>query len=131
MFERPLLIYDDKCSSCAKFARVSSILSRGWLKTAGHYYSADAKKAKHLVFPPDYDPTKMFWLINRNGAYGARAGLLPLGTEILRGLLRGGKNIDSITIVCEYNETMTCYTKVNTAKRLVNMLRNSAYFPFK
>ena len=88
IFSRPLLIYDDKCSSCGKFAQIASILSRGWIRTAGHYYSQEAKNARKLVFPPDYDPTKMFWLINENGAFGARSGLLPVIKEIIKGIFK-------------------------------------------
>src|ERR671937_1231470 len=87
-FSRPLLIYDDKCSSCTKFARAAAILSRGWIRTAGHYYSQEAIEVKKMVFPAYYDPTKMFWLINKKGAYGARLGLVHLTKEIISGLFK-------------------------------------------
>jgi hypothetical protein len=45
-FSRPLLIYDDKCSSCTKFAKTANILSRGWIRTVEHYYSEEASKLK-------------------------------------------------------------------------------------
>jgi len=131
MFQRPLLIYDDKCYSCAKFARVASTLSRGWIRVAGHYYSEEAKEAKKMIFPPGYDATKMFWLINKNGAYGARSGLLPTAREIIIGMFRGGKASDIIA-ACEYNGTsMSCYTPTNVFKRLAAMLSHGARFPFE
>ncbi|MDQ3848692.1 MAG: hypothetical protein M3261_07025, partial [Thermoproteota archaeon] len=82
-FKRPLLIYGDQCYSCAKFAKVISILSRGWIRTASHYYSPVAMEAKEMIFPADYDATKMFWPVNKSGAHGARSGLLPLIKEII------------------------------------------------
>jgi hypothetical protein len=131
-FSRPLMIYDDKCYSCAKFAKMASALSRGWVRTAGHYYSQEAKEAKGMVFPPGYDATKMFWLINKSGAYGARSGLPPLAKEIAVGLFRGG-NKSEIVETCEYNGTssMSCYTPTNVLKRLARMLSHGAKFSFR
>ncbi|HKZ61438.1 MAG TPA: hypothetical protein VJZ68_03340 [Nitrososphaera sp.] len=131
MFQRPLLIYDDKCYSCAKFAKVASTLSRGWIRVAGHYYSQEAKEAKEMIFPPGYDATKMFWLINKNGAYGARSGLLPVVRQIIAGMFRGGKTSD-IAAACEYDSTsMSCYTPTNVFKRLAGLLSHGARFPFE
>ena len=58
MFSQPLLIYDDKCSSCIKFAKAVDLVSKGWIRTAGHYYSMEADEVKKLVFPSDYNATK-------------------------------------------------------------------------
>ncbi len=128
-FARPLLIYDDRCYSCTKFARAASALSRGWIRTAGHYNSEEAKKAKQMVFPQSYDATRMFWLINKNGAFGARSGLLPLAREVATGWLRGGKNADLFAPACEY-ESMPCYTPTNVFRRLATMLSHGATFRF-
>jgi hypothetical protein len=131
MFQRPLLIYDDKCYSCAKFARVVSDLSRGWIRVSGHYYSEEAKEAKKMIFPPGYDATKMFWLINKKGAYGARSGLLPAAREIIIGMFSAGKASD-VAAACEYNGTsMSCYSPTNVFKRLAGMLSHGAKFPFE
>jgi hypothetical protein len=131
MFQRPLLIYDDKCYSCAKFAKIASALSRGWIKIAGHYYSQEAKEAKGMIFPAGYDATKMFWLVNRNGAHGARSGLVPLAKEIIVGVFRGGKAGD-VAAACEYDSTgMLCYTPTNILKRIAGTLSHGARFPFE
>ena len=87
-FSRPLLIYDDRCSSCGHFAFWARRLSGGWICLAGHYYSPEAMKVKKSIFPDDYDPTQMFWLINKNGAFGARSGLMEVFKEIIRGLIK-------------------------------------------
>lgn len=128
-FARPLLIYDDRCYSCTKFAMAASTLSRGWIRTAGHYHSEEAKKAKQMIFPQGYDSTRMFWLVNKNGAHGARSGLLPLTREVAAGWLRAGKNADSFAPACEY-EGMSCYAPTNVLKRLATMLSHGATFRF-
>lgn len=87
-FTRPLLIYDDRCSSCSKFALWARRLSGGWIRLAGHYYSPEASKVKKSIFPDNYDPTQMFWLINEKGAFGARSGLMEVFKEIIRGNVR-------------------------------------------
>jgi hypothetical protein len=107
---------------------MASTLSRGWIRTAGHYYSQEAKEAKEMIFPPGYDATKMFWLVNRDGAHGARSGLLPLAKEIIAGMFRGGKAGD-IMAACEYTG-MSCYTPTNVLKRIADTLSHGASFPF-
>ena len=125
------MIYDDKCYSCAKFAKAASVLSRGWIRAAGHYYSREAKDAKQAIFPPGYDSTKMFWLVNRSGAYGARSGLPQVAREIIVGLFRSRKASD-IPAACEYGGTsMSCYTPTNVFKRLAKMLSHGAKFKFE
>jgi hypothetical protein len=131
LFRRPLLIYDDKCYSCAKFAKTASMLSRGWIRTAGHYYSQEAKQVKGIIFPPNYDATDMFWLVNKYGAFGARSGLLPLTREIIVGTFRGGKARDVIA-ACEYGSMGTsCYAPTNVLKRLATLFSHGAKFPFR
>jgi hypothetical protein len=133
-FERPLLIYDDKCYSCAKFAKMVSTLSRGWIRTVGHYHSQEAKKVKATIFPPDYDSTKMSWLVNRRGAHGARSGLLPLAKEILVGIFRGGvEKVSDISATCEFDMTnnMSCYTTTTVLKRIAGTLIHGRTFRFK
>ena len=138
MFSQPLLLYDDKCSSCTKFAKTANILSKGWIRTAGHYYSQEAIEARKLVFPPDFDATKMFWLINKGGAYGARSGLLPVIKEILSGNFKQVRKKeeekekqDDYISACNYNEQTSCMcTTISTIKRILNMMRNGRQFYF-
>jgi hypothetical protein len=138
IFASPLLIYDDSCSSCTKFAKVASIVSRGWIRIAGHYYSVEAMQAKKIIFPAGYDSTRMFWLINKNGAYGARSGLVQVVKEIIIGLYKGKRvkkeeNNDkkNYVISCEHkDQIMPCGSTENTLKRIVNMIRSSARFHF-
>ena len=139
-FDRPLLIYDDKCSSCLKFAKYVNILSHGWIQIAGHYYSKISFETKKKIFPTNYDSTKMFWLIYKNTAYGGRSALIPVIKEIFRGLVKtiNDKNdklkhqpdlidnegyLDPIT--CNYKDHLQCISTTNTLKRLISMMQNS------
>lgn len=139
-FSIPLLIYDDKCSSCTIFAKKANTLSRGRIHIAGHYYSKEAIEAKKIVFPTNYDPTKMFWLINKKGAYGAREGLIQVVKEIIIGWLKGkeiknntnNNNNNNYNLSCEYEDSvMSCGSPESTLKRIINMMRNSERFQFK
>jgi hypothetical protein len=138
-FSIPLLIYDDKCSSCTKFAKTANTLSRGRIHIAGHYYSKEAIEAKKIVFPTNYDSTKMFWLINKKGAYGARVGLIQVVKEIIIGWFKGKRmknnknnNSKNYNLSCEYNNSvMSCDSSSKSLlKRIINMLRNSERFQF-
>jgi hypothetical protein len=112
---------------------VASTLSRGWIRAAGHHYSEAAKEAKEMIFPADYDATKMFWLINRSGAHGARSGLMPLAKEIFVGLFRRGEvKVSDIIASCEFEKTdnMSCYSSTNVLKRIVDTLRHGTTLRF-
>ena len=141
-FSQPLLIYDDKCSSCAKFARGASRLSLGWIRIAGHYYSQEAIESKRAIFPPGYDATKMFWLINRKGAYGARLGLAQVLIEIVRGILKSStskskhtqshnsNNNHSFAENCSYSDKESCMSARNTLGRIFNLMKSGDKIKF-
>ena len=131
LFNRPLMIYDDKCYSCERFAHAASKASRGWIRIAGHYYSQDAKDAKKMIFPPGYDPTKMFWLINRTGAFGARSGLPQVAKEIVKGWFKGAEASPQYPAACDYSDGgMSCFVPTNSLKRLIGLLSHGAKFRF-
>lgn len=140
-FSLPLLIYDDKCSSCTKFARNIHLLSLGRIRIAGHYYSTEAREAKKIVFPTTYDPTKMFWLINRKGAYGARLGLIQVIKEVIIGWFKGGnaknnqsnkkKDSNDNQLSCIYDESvLSCESSKSVLIRIINLMRNGKKFQF-
>jgi predicted DCC family thiol-disulfide oxidoreductase YuxK len=78
----PLVIYDDMCYLCSKFASVVRVLSRNTIPIIGHY-SENGMKVKSEIFDKNYDSTKMFWFITKDNAYGGRAAILPLIWNIL------------------------------------------------
>ena len=142
-YSRPLLIYDDRCSSCRQFALWARRLSGGWIRLAGHYYSPKAMKVKKSIFPDDYDPTRMFWLINKNGAFGGRSGLMEVIKEIIRGNVRTRIRNNFSNVREEYTSTegedvtllnnnsccsfagSGCTSFSDTWSRIFGMLRNS------
>ena len=78
----PVVIYDDKCYVCSKFAKIVDFFARGKMLIVGHYTEFGIK-LKSEIFPDGYDSTKMFWFIDGKMAYGGRAALLPLLSSIL------------------------------------------------
>jgi hypothetical protein len=78
---RPVLLYDNDCGICSRFARIAEKTSKGWVETVGHFTSRGTKIKSEFFRPVDH-PEEMFWLLL---GYGGRSGLLPLIREIVRG----------------------------------------------
>lgn len=130
LFERPLLIYDDTCHVCGQFAIYVNHLSRGWIRIAGHYDSYEANNAKSLIFPTDYDSTSMFWLINTKGAFGGRAGLLPVLVEIIKGTFRKACEVENPNLACRDIENRSCSSPRSTFVRITCLFKNSKRYGF-
>ena len=77
----PVVLYDDRCRLCTRFAGIVGRLGRGGLFLVGHYSPLGGRIRESLL---DGDALKMFWLIDGRMAYGGRAALGPLLREILR-----------------------------------------------
>ena len=82
----PLMIYDDKCYVCIKFAKLMNFLAKGKLRMIGHYTEFGEEIRDEIL---DYDALEMFWYIDKEIAYGGRAAIIPLLSRILR--VRGQK----------------------------------------
>jgi hypothetical protein len=80
----PVVIYDDSCYYCSKFASIVKIFARKKIMILGQY-SKLGIEVKSEIFPKDYDATTMFWFITDKVAYGGRAGIMPLFFFILKG----------------------------------------------
>jgi hypothetical protein len=118
-----LLIYDDTCYLCGKFANTARRLSRGHVDIVGHY-SKEGISAKNRIFPVGFDPTTMFWLVKGKQAFGGRSGLLPVAVEILKGIFRPSSgNIESINVVCS-NDELVCNTPADFVKRVSMLMKN-------
>jgi hypothetical protein len=135
IFEHPILIYDDKCSSCYKFALLIHSLSNGWIRIEGHYYSSNIHLINKVLFPANYNPKKMFWLVNKKGAWGARSALIPLIVEVIRGrlnshfVIKRNATMDN-TFSCRLDSNAVCSDYRNIFKRILGVLRNTGKFPF-
>lgn len=92
----PLVIYDDRCYLCSKFAGVVHTFSRDKILIVGHY-SDTGMKIKSEIFQHGYDSTRMFWFITKKTAYGGRAAILPLFFNILTGRSRNHLDYDLST----------------------------------
>ncbi len=89
----PIVIYDDKCYLCSKFANVVHTFARDKILVVGHY-SDMGMKIKSEIFDHSYDSTIMFWFVTKKTAYGGRAAILPLFFNILTGKSREHLNYD-------------------------------------
>jgi len=76
----PIVIYDNACHLCVKFANAVNFLARGKIALVGHYTEMGEKLRKEYL---DSSATEMFWYIDGKNAYGGRSTLFPLLFEIL------------------------------------------------
>jgi len=76
----PIVVYDNQCYLCTKFAKTIDFISRGKLTMVGHYSNFGEELRKNIL---DESALEMFWLIDKNRAYGGRAALLPLLKSII------------------------------------------------
>ena len=136
-FNYPILIYDDSCSSCYLFAKFAQTLSLGRIRLVGHFYSKESLHIRSLFFPKDYDPTIMFWLVNTNGAWGARSGILPLFIEIVTGIVDFAFKNNNTKIKHKTNHKINCTDGMdlcrkpqNIFKRILGLFRNTGKFTF-
>ena len=77
----PLMIYDNKCYVCIKFAKLMNFLAKGRLRMIGHYTEFGKKFRDELL---GEDALEMFWYIDKNSACGGRAAIIPLLSAIFR-----------------------------------------------
>ena len=77
----PLVIYDNQCYLCVKFAKFVNFLARGRLRIIGHYTEIGKKIREEVL---DSSALEMFWFVDGKTAYGGRAGLLPLLSAIIQ-----------------------------------------------
>lgn len=131
---RTLLIYDDRCFQCYKFAILMHKLSKGWIQIEGHYSSEELKSLKRIIFPIDYDPTIMFWIVNTKGAWGARSAIIPLLMEIIKGIFKFDHYTDDKYFnysPCSYDQnSSSCFDTITTMKRIMSVFKKSGKFPF-
>ncbi|MEX0862098.1 hypothetical protein [Nitrosopumilus sp.] len=71
----PIMLFDNQCYLCTKFAKYVSFFARGKIMIVGHY-SEFGKKIRNEIL--DESALEMFWFISKKRAYGGRAALYPL-----------------------------------------------------
>ena len=76
----PVIVYDNQCYLCVKFAKMIEFLTRGNLTMIGHNSEFGIQLRKTIL---GESALEMFWLIDEKTAYGGRAALLPLLRAII------------------------------------------------
>ena len=76
----PIVLFDNQCYLCMKFAKTVNFFARDKITIIGHY-SKFGKKIREEIL--DETALDMFWFITKKRAYGGRAALLPLIKSIL------------------------------------------------
>jgi predicted DCC family thiol-disulfide oxidoreductase YuxK len=77
--EIPIVLFDDQCYVCIKFATIVNFLARGKITMAGHYSNFGIKIRDEIL---DESALEMFWFIDGKRASGGRAALFPLVKSI-------------------------------------------------
>jgi len=83
---RPILLYDNDCGICSRFAHIAERSSKGWIDIVG-LFTKRGVTIKSDFFNSKDRPDDNFWLLVGDVGYGGRSGLLPLAREIVRGLV--------------------------------------------
>ncbi|HIH98965.1 MAG TPA: hypothetical protein HA352_00485 [Nitrosopumilus sp.] len=73
--EIPIVLFDDQCYVCIKFATIVNFLARGQITMVGHYSNFGIKIRNEIL---DQSALEMFWFIDEKRASGGRAALCPL-----------------------------------------------------
>ena len=115
----PLMIYDDRCYLCSKFANFVHNFAKDKILIVGHY-SDTGMKIKSEIFKQNYDSTIMFWLITKKMAYGGRAAILPLLQSILM-----DKSRPELEYVPSSSCSQDCKTYGSFFARTKSLLSNS------
>lgn len=100
----PLIIYDNKCYLCTKFARIVDFVAGGRLTLVGHYTDLGESLRSQIL---DSSALEMFWFVDGKTAFGGRAALIPLLSSII---CHNGSKAHHTT------DTAACDTGCKTAK---------------
>jgi len=88
----PIIVYDNQCYLCVKFAKMIEFLTKGNLTMIGHYSEFGLKLRQTML---GESALEMFWLIDKKTAYGGRAALLPLLRIIIT---TNGRNLNKFKV---------------------------------
>lgn len=110
----PILVYDNRCYLCTKFAKIANKLAGGRLSLVGHYTETGERIRSEIL---DSSALEMFWFIDEKTAYGGRAALFPLILSIFR---------PRHTVVKSQEHDERCDTGCRTAKAV--FVRSASLF---
>ena len=75
----PIIVFDNQCYLCVKFAKFVDFFARGKITMVGHYSDFGIKIRNEIL---DESALDMFWFIDKKRACGGRAALFPLVKSI-------------------------------------------------
>jgi len=113
----PIVVYDNQCYLCVKFAKFVDFFSRGKITMVGHYSDFGTKIRNEIL---DESALDMFWFIDKKRAYGGRAALFPLVKSIF-----SKKTKKSSTTRVDENCQQDCKTVKAVFLRSSSLLTNS------
>jgi predicted DCC family thiol-disulfide oxidoreductase YuxK len=113
----PIVVYDNQCYLCVKFARFVDFFARGKMTMIGHYSDFGIKIRNEIL---DESALDMFWFIDKKRAYGGRAALFPLVKSIFS---KKTKNTSTMNI--DKNCQQDCKTVKAVFLRSSSLLTNS------
>ena len=119
----PLVIYDNACYLCVKFAKGVEFFSRRKIRLVGHYTDFGEKIRKEVL---DSRATEMFWFIDGKTAYGGRAALFPMLCAIIKSK---GNSIEQD--VSEESCDTLCKTPKAAFVRSASLITNSRKIKIK
>jgi len=119
----PIMLFDNQCYICTKFARFVSFFARDKIMMVGHYTDFGIHIRNEIL---DEFALDMFWFINKKRASGGRAALYPLIKSML------SKNVKKSKVI-KMNEE--CQQDCKTIKavfiRSSSLLTNSRQIELK
>ena len=119
----PVVIYDNACHLCAKFASTVNFFARGKIALVGHYSELGEKIRAEIL---DSSALEMFWFIDDKTAYGGRAALAPLFKEIFSSKPKKNGKMEM-----QYSCDVGCKTTKSVFIRSASLLSNSKKISLK
>ena len=113
----PIVVFDNQCYLCVKFAKFVDFFARGKMTMVGHYSDFGTKIRNEIL---DESALDMFWFIDKKMAYGGRAALFPLMKSIF-----SKKTEKSSSMRVDENCQQDCKTVKAVFLRSSSMLTNS------
>ena len=113
----PIVVFDNQCYLCMKFAKFVDFFARGKLTMVGHYSDFGTKIRNEIL---DESALDMFWFIDKKRAYGGRAALFPLAKSIF-----SKKTKKSSTMRVDENCQQDCKTVKAVFLRSSSLFTNS------
>ena len=119
----PIMLFDNQCYLCMKFAKLVNLFARGKIMMVGHYSDFGLQIRNEIL---DEFALEMFWFIDKKRASGGRAALYPLVKSML------SKNVKKSRVI---NMDEKCQQDCKTIKavfiRSSSLLTNSKKIDLK